>query len=140
MPYSGGVYVALLSGQVDAMFESMPGPVPHLAAGKLRALGVTGNRRLSALPDVPTLAEQGIAGIDVNSWWGFVGPAGMDKAIVDRLNVEITRALLDAETASSLARMGIEASPGTPAAFGSYIAQEYSRWQARLARVRPKTP
>ena len=133
VPYTGGMYVALLSKQVDAMLESMPGPLPHLATGKLRALAVTGARRLTALPDVPTLSEQGLPNVDVNSWWGFVGPAGMPTAVVARLNSEVALALADSETKAALAAMSIEAAPGTPEAFGAYIRQENTRWKEFVA-------
>src|SRR5690606_40057134 len=83
VPYKGGLYPALLAGEVHAMFESMPGPLPHLK--EVKALAVTGPRRLSDLPAGATLAEQGIDGIDVSSWWGVVGPAGMPADVVARL-------------------------------------------------------
>jgi len=137
VPITTGMYVPLLGGQVDAMFESMPGPLPHLAAGKLRALGVTGPKRLAALPDVPTLAEQGLPGIDVNSWWGFVGPAGLPRDIVLRLNAEVRKALAEPELAAVLARMAIEPSPGSPEAFGAYLTQEAARWKQVAAKARP---
>lgn len=135
VPYKGGTtaYIALLGGEIDAMFDSMPTPLPHIAAGKIRALGVTGSKRLQALPDVPTLAEQGVAGVDVHFWWGFVGPAGMPKDIVAKLNVEIARALADPELKSTFAKWNIEPSPGTSEAFGAYIAQESRRWREAVA-------
>jgi tripartite-type tricarboxylate transporter receptor subunit TctC len=135
VPYKGGTtaYTALLGGEIDAMFDSMPAPMPHIAAGKIRALGVTGAKRLPALPEVPTLAEQGIAGVDVHFWWGFVGPAGLPKDIVAKLNAEIARSLADPELKATLAKWNIEPSPGTPEAFGAYIAQESRRWREAVA-------
>ena len=135
VPYKGGTtaYTALLGGEIDAMFDSMPTPLPHIAGGKIRALGVTGSKRLAALPDVPTLAEQGVAGVDVHFWWGFVGPAGLPKEIVAKLNAEIARALADLELKATFAKWNIEASPGTPEAFGAYIAQEAKRWRDAVA-------
>ncbi len=129
VPYRGSPYIALLGRDVDAMFDSMPAPLPHLESGKIRALAVTGQRRLAALPDVPTLAEQGVADVEVNSWWGFVGPAGLPKAVVARLNAEIAAVLADPELIAMFARLGIEPRPGTAEAFGSYIAQESARWR-----------
>ena len=137
VPITTGIYVPLLGGQVDAMFDSMPSPLPHLAAGKLRALAVTGPKRLAALPDVPTLAEQGLPGIDVSSWWGFVGPAGLPRDVVLRLNAELRKVLAEPELVAVLAKMAIEPSPGSPEAFGAYLAQEAARWKQVAAKARP---
>ena len=136
VPYKGGAttYTAMLGGEIDAMFDGMPVPLPHLKAGKIRALAVTGPKRLQALPDVPTLAEQGVAGLDVHFWWGIVGPAGLSKPVVARLNAEIARALGDPEMRATFAKWDIESSPGTPEAFAAYIAQESARWKAFVAK------
>jgi tripartite-type tricarboxylate transporter receptor subunit TctC len=133
VPYTSSPYTALLGGQIDAMFESLPGPLPFLESGKLRALAVSGPKRLARLPEVPTLAEQGIAGVDASSWWGFVGPAGLPSPIVERLNLEVRNALRDPEIMESLQRLGIEPTPSTSTAFGSFIAEENARW-TRMAR------
>ena len=136
VPYKGGAttYTAMLGGEIDAMFDGMPVPLPHIKAGKIRALAVTGPKRLAALPEVPTLAEQGVAGLDVHFWWGIVGPAGLPKAVIARLNAEISRALADPEAKATFAKWDIEPSPGTPEAFGAYIAQESARWKAFVAK------
>ena len=135
VPYKGGTtaYTALLGGEIDGMFDSMPSPLPHIAGGKIRALGVTGSKRLQVLRDVPTLVEQGVAGVDVHFWWGFVGPAGLPKDIVAKLNAEIARALADPELRATFAKWNIEPSPGTPEAFGAYIAQEAKRWREAVS-------
>ena len=135
VPYRTGLYAPLLAGQVQVTFDSLPGPVPYLEAGKLRALAVTGTRRLSRLPTVPTLAELGIADMDLNSWWGFVGPAAMPPALVARLNAAIRQAVADPELAATLAGWGIELSAGSPEDFGRYIAQENARWKAQVSRI-----
>lgn len=134
VPYKTGLYQALLAGEVQAMFESMPGPIPHLQAGKLRALGVTGPRRLARLPDVPTLEEQGIRGVDANSWWGFVAPAGTPGHVVARLNREINQILAEPPMRGLLADWGIESTGGSAEAFGAYIREENVRWKSYAAR------
>lgn len=136
VPYRGGTtaYTALLGGEIDAMFDSMPSPLPHIKAGKIRALAVTGPRRLTALPDVPTFAEQGAPGLDVHFWWGLVGPAGLPRPVVTRLNAEVARVLADPEMKATFAKWDIEPTPGTPEAFGSYIVQESARWKDFVAR------
>lgn len=135
VPYRGGPYQALLAGEIHAMFENMPGPLPLLEAGKIRALAVTGARRLPALPDVPTLAELGMPDINVNFWWGMVGPAGMPKPVVDRLNSEIALALADPALKATFVKWNIAQTPGTPEAFGAYIGQEYMRWKEVVAKT-----
>jgi tripartite-type tricarboxylate transporter receptor subunit TctC len=135
VPYRGGMYQALLGGEVQLMFESLPGPLPHLESGKLRALAVTGPKRLAILPDIPTLAEAGIKDVELNSWWGFVGPAGMPQHLVNTLNAEIRRALAHPEIQSTMAGWGIELTPATPEAFGRYIASENLRWKAQVTKV-----
>lgn len=134
IPYSrGGMYPGLIGGDIDAMFDNLPGPLPHLKAGRIRALAVTGPKRLPALPDVPTLAEQGVAGIDVEFWWGFVGPAGMPRAVVMRLNDEVARILAEPDMKATFDAWGIEPSPGSPEAFGAQIAHEHARWRKFVA-------
>jgi tripartite-type tricarboxylate transporter receptor subunit TctC len=131
VPYKGGtaLQAALLGGEVQAMLESPGSYVGNIRAGKLRALAVTGSRRLAALPDVPTLEEQGVPGLEVNSWWGIVGPAGMAPAVVQRLNAEMARVLAEPELKALLEKMTIEPSPSTPEAFAAYIRSEHARWK-----------
>jgi tripartite-type tricarboxylate transporter receptor subunit TctC len=131
VPYKGGAALgaAVLGGEVQGMFESPGGYLGNIRAGKLRALGVTGNRRLAALAEVPTLEEQGIRGLDVSSWWGLVGPAGMAPEVVRRLNAEIGAVLAGAELKGALEKLTIEPSPGTPEGFAAHIRAEYTRWR-----------
>ena len=137
IPYKGGgaMFTGFLGGEFDAMFESMPSPLPHMKAGKIRPLAVTGTRRLPMLPDVPTLAEQGVPDVNVEFWWGFAGPAGLPRDIVTKLNAEIRRALEDPATKSAFEGWNIELSPGTPEAFGERIARESAYWKAFSART-----
>lgn len=135
VPYKGGTAMvgALLSGEVQGMFDSPPTHLPHINAGKMRALAITGSRRLAALPDVRTLGEQGLPDLDVHSWWGFVGPAGLPPDIVRRLNAEIARALADPELKATFVRLNIEATPGSAEEFGRLIVQESARWRKFIA-------
>lgn len=135
VPYKGGsaMAAALLSGEVQGMFDSPPAHLARIRAGKLRALAVTGSRRLASLPEVPTLGEQGLPELDVHSWWGFVGPAGLPRSIVARLNAEIASALADPELKATFAKLNIDATPGTAEEFGRFIAQESARWRQFVA-------
>jgi tripartite-type tricarboxylate transporter receptor subunit TctC len=131
VPYKGRAAMsgALLGGEVQGMFDSPPAHLASIRAGKLRALAVTGNRRLRALPEVATLGEQGLPELDVHSWWGFVGPAGLPSEIVSRLNAEVRAALVQPELRATFEKLNVDATPGTPEEFGAYIAQEWARWR-----------
>lgn len=135
IPYKGGTtaYSAMLGGEIDAMFDGMPAPIGHLTSGKIRAIAVTGPKRLPSLPDVATLAEQGVPGVDVHFWWGFVGPVGLPRDILAKLNAEIALALGDPQLKGTFAKWNIEISTSTPEAFGAYIAQESKRWREFIA-------
>ena len=137
VPYKGGapMYTAVVAGEVQVLIDGMPGPLAHIRSGKIRALGVTGDKRLAALPAVPSFAEQGVRGVDAQFWWGIVVPAGTPQPVVARLNAEITRALADPEIKATFENQNIDPSPGTPEAFGAWIAAERARWIEVVARA-----
>ncbi len=137
VPYKGGgpAYAAFLAGEIQMLFDSMPGPQAHLQAGTVRALGVTGEQRLAVLPDVPTFIEQGIEGVDIHFMFGVMAPAGTPRDIVLLLNREIAHSLNDAEVRKTLARQAVAPSPGTPEAFGKRVASELERWKKIVART-----
>ena len=129
VPYHVAPYTALLSGEIQGMFDSLPAPLALIETGRLRALGVTGSRRLAALPNVPTMKEQGLEDMEVNSWWGLVGPAGVPAATVAGLSAHIRSVLAEPEVINALAKAGIAPSSSSPEAFGRYIAEESARWR-----------
>ena len=131
IPYKGTApaLVALLAGQVQAIFSTMPPVLPHVKTGKLRALGVTTATRARAAPDVPTIAEAGVPGFSVQNWQGIVVPAKTPPAIVARLNREIRSVLAAPEMVKVLAAQGLDPAAGTPAEFDKLIRDEIGRWR-----------
>lgn len=118
----------LLGGQVQSMFDNAPSALPHVKGGKLRAIAVTSAQRLPQLPDVPTLAESGFPGFDVQSWFGLAAPAGTPRPVVDRLNAELAKVLAHAEVRQRLQGLAATPEPGTPAQMRSLIAADIKRW------------
>ena len=137
VPYKGGapMYTAVVAGEVQVLIDGMPGPLAHIRSGKIRALGVTGDKRLAVLPAVQSFAEQGVRGVDAQFWWGIVVPAGTPQPVIARLNAEITQALADPEIRATFENQNIEPSPGTPEAFGAWIAAERVRWAEVVAKA-----
>jgi len=120
---------AVMTGEVSMGFFNTPTVIGQIAGGKLKPLGVTSLTRSRQLPDVPTLDEQGIKGYEMNTWFGFVGPAKIPAPIVERLNREINAALAKPEVLESLAKQGFDIPPPiTPAAFGKLIADDMAKW------------
>jgi tripartite-type tricarboxylate transporter receptor subunit TctC len=113
IPYKGAppAVADLLAGRVQLMFDNLASALPNVRAGKLRALAVTTMRRSSALPDLPTLDESGLQGFDMTTWWGLMGPAKLPPDVVQRLSVEILKAMDSADVRERLRAMGMEGSP-----------------------------
>ena len=130
VPYrgTGPAHADLLGGRVDMFFAAMAGSLPHVKAGRLRALAVTTLKRWPGTPDVPTLSESGLRGFEVNSWSGILGPAGLPSSIVERLNTEIARIMREKETRERLYSFGAEPIDNTPAQFAAYIGDEIAKW------------
>ena len=120
----------LISGVVPLAMPTIPGVHGHIQTGKLRALAVSGKRRSSGLPAVPTMAEAGVPGYDANTWYALLGPAGMRRDIVARLNTEIGRILADAAVIEKLDKQGIEPMVMSPSELSAYIASEIEKWGA----------
>jgi tripartite-type tricarboxylate transporter receptor subunit TctC len=129
VPYKGvsQALVDLVSGEVQLMFGTIVAISPHIKAGRLRALAVTGKSRSALLPQVPTLAEAGLPGYEAGSWYGILAPAGTPGAIVARLNAEINQAVRQPEVRERLAAEGAETLGGTPEEFALHIKAELAR-------------
>lgn len=127
--YRGGgpALVDLLAGQVQMMFEPTLSTLPHIRAGKLRALAVTSAKRSAALPDVPTVGEF-VAGYEATAWFGLGAPKGTPAEILDKLNREVNAGLADAKIKAQLADLGGAPMPMTRAEFGTFIATETEKW------------
>ncbi len=141
VPYkgTGPALVDLLGGQVQLMMNSAVSMLPQVRGGKLRALASTGAKRLAALPELPTVAESGLPGYDVASWYGLLAPAPTPRAIIDKLNHEIVAIMRTTELRERLAADGAEAVGNTPEEFAAYIKRELARWAAviKSARIKP---
>jgi tripartite-type tricarboxylate transporter receptor subunit TctC len=130
VPYAGSApaLLDLVGGRVDASITLPPAAMPHIKAGRLRVLAVATDKRLSALPEVPTLAETGYPVI-ANGWGGIGAPKGVAKVIVQRLNAEIGRALMFADVRERIASFGGDVRHSTPEEFGTFIKDEVDRWR-----------
>ena len=138
IPYKGsGPAVAdLLGGQISVMFDTVTSALPHIKAGKTRALAVTTAKRSSALPDVPTLAEAGVPNIDVGTWFGLMAPAATPAPIVARLNKEVVAILNDPAVQKQLLDQGIELQSSTPAELKARVDKELKEFGALAKRAK----
>jgi len=131
VPFKGSApaITAMLGGQVDFAFAVAPDALPHVKAGKLRALAVTSAKRAAPLPDVPTMIEGGVPDYEATAWFGYFAPAGTPREIVDRLNAEIARALAAPDVRERLAPGGLSELPGgMPERFGELVKSELAKW------------
>jgi tripartite-type tricarboxylate transporter receptor subunit TctC len=130
VPYkgSGPAMQDLLAAQIGVSFAGVPNVLGHVRAGKLKALAVTTARRWSELPEVPTLSEAGVPGYDATLWLSISGPAGLPAPIVQRLQAEIGKALLDAELQASFRAAGVEAVAMVQPELAGYMRAEYEKW------------
>jgi tripartite-type tricarboxylate transporter receptor subunit TctC len=129
VPYRGGApaLTDLMGGQVQVMFDVLPGSLAHIQAGQVRALAVTTGTRADALPDVPTVADT-VPGYEASTWFGFGAPKGTPPEIIARLNQVINAGLADPTIKARLAEVGSEPMPLSPAAFGALVAAETGKW------------
>ncbi|WP_257717423.1 Bug family tripartite tricarboxylate transporter substrate binding protein [Roseomonas populi] len=136
VPYRGSsaMLTDLMGGRIVAGFDNILSAAPHIAAGRLRALAVSGRARAPALPEVPTIAESGLPGFDVTVWQGLLAPAGTDGAIIETLRDAVRAALLLPTLEARLASLGVEAIGSDPDGFGRFIAAELERWSEVVRR------
>ena len=137
VPYKGvgPSVVALVSGEVATGLSSIPPVLPHVKSGKLRALAITSARRYKGLPEVPTMAEDGVPGYDVSVWYGVVMPGGTPKELVTRVHADVVRILAQPDVNERLTADAGEVVAGTPEAFGAYIKSELARWTKVIAQT-----
>jgi tripartite-type tricarboxylate transporter receptor subunit TctC len=136
IPYRGGAAAIndLIGGRVQIMFESLNSIAPHARSGSVRPLAVTGERRSPAFPDVPTVAEAGVPGYAAPTWSGVIGPAGVPRPIVDKLNAAINRAIQSPTFKERFASIGDEPAGGTPEEFAETIAKDSAKWKEVVQR------
>jgi len=136
IPYKGGAMAIndLIAGNVHVMMESLNSISPHAKSGKVKALAVSGARRSPAFPDVPTVAEAGVPGYDAPTWSGIIGPAGIPRPVLDRLNVASNEAIRSKFFQDRFGVIGDEPGGGSPEVFGDLIRSELKRW-AEVVKV-----
>src|SRR5262245_43466039 len=136
VPYRGGAAAIndLTAGRVHFMFESLNSIAPHARQGTVKALAVSGARRSPGFPDLPTVAEAGVPGYEAGTWSGVIGPAGMPRDIVMKLNAAINRAIRSQAFVDRFAMIGDEPAGGTPEEFAELIARDSAKWKDVVAR------
>ena len=137
VPYKGSalITIALLSGEVDVVFSDMAVVLPHVQAGKLRALAVTSLKPTPLVPGIPSVAESGVPGFEMTSWWGVLGPAAMPQPIVAQLNKELGRILQLSDVRKSFATLGVDATTSTPDEFARLIKAEVAKYEKLLTEI-----
>jgi tripartite-type tricarboxylate transporter receptor subunit TctC len=134
VPYKGAGpgMGALIGGEVDMMFNGISSALPQVRAGKLRALAMASTKRSNLLPELPTIQEAGFR-YDTSGWYGYVGPAGLPKPIVARLNEALVKTLATPEVRERFASQGIDGIGSTPAAFAEFLRDEMAKWRKVIA-------
>lgn len=142
IPYKGAgpAAQALTTGEVQMMMEAMYSALPNIKAGKVRALGIVSRTRNPALPDVPTLAEQGVSGCEWSNWIAFFLPANAPESIVTKLNADLNAVLARTEVKERFAKLGVDAFPGTPDQLAALLRADLTRWAkvVREAHIKPE--
>ena len=142
IPYRGQALavIDMISGQIQLGFPSIPASVAHIKSARLIALGVTTLQRASALPDVPAISEAGLPGYEVSGWYGVIGPAGIPRPVVQRINQEINNVLRAPEMQAHLSKEGAEPRTGTPEEYAAAMASDLEKWAkvVKAAGIKPQ--
>ena len=137
VPFKGmqQVITEIIGGRLQLISDNVTSVLPHVTAGRLRALGVTGPRRIPFAPDIPTVAEAGVAGYEITAWGGYVAPAGTPGTIVARLNAEINKVIASPAIRDRWVALGIEPVGGTPERFAEHVKKETAKWTDVIKRA-----
>ena len=140
IPYKGSApaVVDTIAGNTQLMFPSLFTAYPHIKDGRLRAIGIAGEKRSPLLPDVPTLAEQGVANVNMSQWYAMFAPAKTPKAVVDRLNREMNSVLADKAVQKKIQDQGAEVETGTPEQLKTLVQKEVVHWKNVVATAKIK--
>jgi len=130
IPYKGRAQAIpdLLGGRITMIFDNMPSALPLVRSGELKAIGVTSAQRSAAAPNIPTLAESGLPGFEATSWFALLGPAGMPRDVLMRINQETAKVLAMPDVKEKLATLGLDPNPGTPEALMALMQTETTKW------------
>jgi len=137
VPYKGmaQVITEIVGGRLHLLSDNVTSVLPHVTAGRLRALGVTGPRRIPLAPDIPTVAEAGVPGYEITAWGGYMAPAGTPGPIVARLNAELNRVVASPAIRERWLALGIEPVGGTPERFAEHVRTETAKWTDVIKRA-----
>ena len=135
VPYKGSApaMLDLVGGHVSFMFDNLPTAYPHIKGGKIRALGVTAGKRARVLPDVPTIAQAGLPGYEVESWFGVFAPSATPRPLIERLHQELVKSLAMADVRQKLEEQGADIVGSSPAEFAAHVKREIAKW-ARVVK------
>jgi tripartite-type tricarboxylate transporter receptor subunit TctC len=137
VPYRGGppAFTSLLSGETQASIATLPNALPHVNAGRVRALGVTTAKRVQSAPTIPTIAESGLPGYEMNPWIALFGPAGLKRDVVERLSGAVNKALAEPEVARTMVTQGLEPWSGTPEQLASRMRVDLDKFAKLIKSI-----
>ena len=138
VPYKGAILglADVIRGHVDSMFVAASAALPQVKSGKIRALAVASPRRTASLPDLPTFAEAGYSGVEVESRYGILGPGALPRELVARLNAAIGRALTSPDVRERYAQQGLEATPGGATEYQTWLREDIAKWRRVVASAK----